>query len=68
MTDEDRQALIQQFEEVGVMTFRQGEDKESFDVIVEYIRSRSVPTYTDIDKTAGTVTISIRPLGPFEAG
>jgi hypothetical protein len=68
MTDEDRAALIREFEEIGVMTFRPGEDREMFDVIIDYIRGRSVPTYTDIDKTDGRVTISIRPLGPFEAG
>lgn len=68
MTDEDRQALIQRFEEVGFMTFRQVEDREIFDVIVEYVRANSIPTYTDIDRAEGTITVSIRPLGPFEMG
>ena len=66
MKDQDREDLIQQFEELGVMTFRMVEDREEFDVVMEYVRTQSVPTYTAIDKTERTITISIRPLGPFE--
>jgi hypothetical protein len=67
MKDEDRKALIQQFEEIGVMTFRLVDDRENFDTIMEYVRKHAIPTYTDIDKTAGTITVSVRPLGTLEA-
>ena len=66
MNDEDREHLIQQFEDVGVMTFRLDEDREGFGVITEYVRTHSIPTYTNIDKTEGTITISVRPLGSLE--
>ena len=66
MSDEEREALVQEFEEIGTMEFRQVEDLERFNVIVDYVRARSIPTYTDIDRAEGTITISIRPLGPYE--
>jgi len=68
ISDEERLALIQNFEECGFATFRLGIDREAFDVLIDYVRRNQVPTLTDIDEKAGTVTVTRRPFGSLEFG
>lgn len=67
-TEEERLSLIQDFEECGFATFRLGRDREAFDVLIDYVRRNKVPTLTDIDEKAGTVTVTRRPFGSLEFG
>jgi hypothetical protein len=68
LSSAQRDALIGEFENTGFATFRLGEDREAFDTLMDYIRREHIPTLTDVDKAAGTVTVTKRPFGSLELG
>ncbi len=66
--EKDRRALIESFELSGYATFRIGEDRAAFDTLMQYVRKHMIPTLTDVDESAGIVTITRRPMGSLELG
>jgi hypothetical protein len=63
-----RADLTEQFEANGYATFRLGVDRRAFDTLMQYIREHHIATLTDVDKAAGTVTVTKRPFGSLELG
>lgn len=68
LTPEEKQTIIDTFEANGFATFRLGLDREAFDTLVDYVRLNKVPTLTDIDESARTITLTKRPFGSLEFG
>jgi hypothetical protein len=68
LSEDERRALIEEFEANAFATFRLGEDRDAFDTLIDYIRKNQIATYTDVDKAAGTVTVTKRPFGSLELG
>ncbi len=62
ISPEERDRLVAEFESMGSLTFRVDEDRAEFEAIEAYLHGRHVPTHTDVDEDAGTITISKRPI------
>lgn len=68
LSDEERDELVRLFESNGSYTFTIGRDELLFQSLNEYTTQYRIFTYTDIDRGAGTITITKRPLGSLEMG
>lgn len=68
LSEEERQALILEFETTGFATFRIGEDQASFIALTDYIAANHIPTFNDVSEEEGTVIITKRPWGSLELG
>ncbi len=68
LSDEERDELIRLFESKGSYTFTIGQDEILFQALNEYTAKYRIFTYTDVDRGAGTITITKRPLGSLEMG
>jgi hypothetical protein len=65
-TEEEFHALIDEFENLGFLTFEIGADEAIYFRFLDYIRENLIPTYTNVDRAEGTVTITKRPPGSLE--
>ena len=63
---EDREEMITDFEQIGVVVFRVGIDEARFHTLIHYVGENHIPTFTDVDRKAGTVTVTKRPFGSLE--
>jgi len=68
LTDEERTALIEQFEGLGAITLDIEADHLFYRALMEYIRENNIPVSISIDKRAGQLTIASRPMGTMEFG
>lgn len=63
---EEREMMITDFEQMGSAVFRVGIDEARFHTLIHYVGENHIPTFTDVDREAGTVTVMKRPFGSLE--
>ena len=66
MSKEDRDHMITEFEQMGLMSFKVDEDKLRFDTLVQYTKENQIPVFTSVDEKEGLITIQKRPMGSLE--
>lgn len=66
LSDEQRTEMIDEFEATGIAVFRFGVDRVAFETLNQYIAENNIPTFTELDRTEGTVSINRRPFGTLE--
>lgn len=66
LTEAQRAEMISEFEATGIAVFRFGADRVAFETLNRYIAENNIPTFTEVDRTEGTVSINKRPFGSLE--
>ncbi len=66
LSDIERSEMISEFEATGIAVFRFGVDRVAFEELTQYIAENNIPTFTEVDRTEGTVSVNKRPFGSLE--